>query len=176
MGINKKYKGLGFVEALIAMAMTAIIGLVLMKISANAIQQLHTLDLQDILAQRAVSTAVNIQKIATEYSSGLDGNNIFKDGGGTSRLLPGSCYGFLASDQINTDSIGQYNNGDPDFDRDVSLFSDDQDIFRVMCFVQRDSKMEKLVVKVYTGLVNMPGVATTDGDIKDYEQFSVIVL
>lgn len=215
------YKGLGFVEALIALMISGIVAVVLMSISANAMQELHTLDLEDELAQRAVSTGILVQNYATEASKGDPEENIFYN-----NLKMNQCYGFDVQGGetvgIDTTSICQLypftwsrddfvkgiyvtdpiDNTTTDDDGGIDpweetgaielneisncprsgdtriLSPDDTDFYRLFCiaYSKTANDKKKIVIKVFTGLSNMSGEATTDADIKDYEYYSVISL
>ena len=225
--INKirRYKGLGFAEALIALMISGVVAVVLMSISANALQELHTLDLEDELAQRAISTAVLVQNFATEASKGDPEDNIFYND-----LQTNQCYGFdvqggetvaISTDSVcmfqnnwfyikvkgtyDTTPIGSISDDDGGYDDggyddgmgpwesvpigsdeigncprsgDTRILSpDDNDFFRLFCIAYaKTSDKKKIIIKVFTGVGNMSGEATTDADIKDYEYYSVISL
>ncbi len=45
--VNKKYEGMGFAEALIALMIAGMVGIVLMRISSSTLRELAQLDMQD---------------------------------------------------------------------------------------------------------------------------------
>ena len=85
--LDKKYKGLGFAEALIAMMIVGIVGIVLMQIASNTLRELAQLDIEDALAKHAVSTAVDLQRIAIEDMTKVEDEKEFYD------ILQNNCYG-----------------------------------------------------------------------------------
>ncbi|HBB64385.1 MAG: hypothetical protein UR34_C0003G0020 [candidate division WS6 bacterium GW2011_GWC1_33_20] len=163
----KKYEGLGFVEALIALMVSGIVAVVLMSISASSIQELMRVDMQDLMAQYAVSTSVHIQKLAIEEANeNADDNNFLT-------LTQGKCYPFNTDEEESirfTEDAGSRNEY-----KDSSLVKNDPDFFRIMCVEYRDiTDSRKMLVKIIVGSNKFDGLATTDRDIKDYEYFAVI--
>ncbi|KKP66289.1 MAG: hypothetical protein UR61_C0001G0007 [candidate division WS6 bacterium GW2011_GWE1_34_7] len=170
--LKKEYKGIGFVEALIALTVSGIVAIVLMSISAEAIGELRKLDIQDSIAQHAVSTAVHVQNLAIEQAVDNPEGNIFLD------LQTNRCYKFNpVNGSLNTaEAIPVVSSTRNDFF--PSLVSPDSEYFRVMC-VQHFSAVgdgRKILVKIIVGSTKVAGQATTDTDIKDYEHFAIINL
>ena len=169
--LKKIYKGVGFVEALIALTVSGIVAIVLMSISAEAIQELRKLDLQDAIAQHAVSTAVHIQNLAIEQATGNPEGNVFLT------LQMNRCYTFDINDgSLNTSGFldsnsmtrSQYEN---------ALIEPDSEFFRIMCVqhpVEGDGR--KILVKIIVGSNRVDGKVTSDRDVKDYEHFAIINL
>jgi hypothetical protein len=176
MNKTMKYKGIGFVEALIALMVSGVVAIVLMSISANALQELHTIDTEDAIAQVAVSTAVQLQYLANQEAQGEPDDNVFYD------LTPNQCYGFSSPDEGLVESpICSYNTDTGDISancRGISGTTYGEGFYRIMCVLNSDSDSNKrrLVVKIFSGVVNLPGKATTDADVKDYEYYAVISL
>jgi len=180
--LNKKYKGLGFAEALIAMMIVGIVGIVLMQIASNTLRELAQLDIEDALAKHAVSTAVDLQRIAIEDMSREEDEKEFKD------ILEDNCYG------INPDGASFYtgtfdcpsesnNNGGgnrqnytriyEDKNGDGILDDDEQTQYFRLINV-KDINERRAVVEIITGVANMKGLNTTNKDIKDYRYLAVI--
>jgi len=63
---RKTYKGFGFAESLIALVVVGIVGIILIQIASGTLRELILLDIEDTLARYAVSTAVDLQRIAIE--------------------------------------------------------------------------------------------------------------
>ncbi len=177
--LRKVYKGLGFVEALIALTVSGVVAVVLMGISAEAIAELRRLDIQDNIAQHAVSTAVLIQDIAIKQAYlNADDENIFYN------LQPNRCYGFLTdpdTGEVTLDTESNYTSRDTYATSSVILDPDDSDnpeFFRVMCVAHNPSEADKskILVKIITGSNRVEGRVTNNRDVKDYEHFAIIVL
>lgn len=170
--LKKKYKGLGFVEALIAISVSGIVGVVLMGISASTLQKLHQLDIQDALAAHAVSTAVDLQKIAIRDATLPEEDKQFRD------LAETSCYGFSTqdSDQIDINPVSTkedlVRNRDSYKTRLVNPNDLDSDYFRIFCISSND--VDKIIVEIIVGSKRVDGQATTDSDVRDYSYLAVI--
>ena len=181
--LDKKYKGLGFAEALIAMMIVGIVGIVLMQIASNTLRELAQLDIEDALAKHAVSTAVDLQRIAIEDMSKEEKDKKFEE------LIasPVNCYG------INRDGTGfdtlfncpSKDNGNGGNDRqgytriyedkngNGTLDDDEQtQYFRIINVKDIDGR--RAVVEIITGVADMKGLNTTNKDIKDYRYLAVI--
>ena len=179
--LDKKYKGLGFAEALIAMMIVGIVGIVLMQIASNTLRELAQLDIEDALAKHAVSTAVDLQRIAIEDMS--TGDKKF-DRLGEDTI---NCFGINAegSDFV-TPSVecpsGDDNGGNDrqnytriyeDKNRNGVLDDDEQtQYFRIINVKEINER--RAVVEIITGVANMKGLNTTNKDIKDYRYLAVI--
>lgn len=170
--LKKKYKALGFVEALIAISVSGIVGVVLMGISASTLQKLHQLDIQDALAAHAVSTAVDLQKIAIRDATLPKEDKQFSD------LAVTSCYGFSTqdSDQIDINPVSTkedlVRNRDSYKTRLVNPNDLDSDYFRIFCISSND--VDKIIVEIIVGSKRVDGQATTDSDVRDYSYLAVI--
>ncbi len=172
--LKKKYKALGFVEALIAISVSGIVGVVLMGISASTLQKLHQLDIQDALAAHAVSTAVDLQKIAIRDATLPEEDKQFSD----LDLAVTFCYGFSTqdSDQIDINSVSTkedlVKNRDSYKTRLVNPDDLDSDYFRIFCVSSND--VDKIIVEIIVGSKRVDGQATTDSDVRDYSYLAVI--
>ena len=176
---KKEYKGLGFVEALIALTVSGVVAIVLMGISAEAISELRRLDMQDSIAQHAVSTAVIIQDLAIKEAYVNDEDeNIFYD------LQPQMCYGFdvdSSTGEVTLDTDRNFSESERDYYSTDSVIPDDSDnpeFFRIMCVAHNPSAADrsKILVKIITGSNRVDGKVTNNRDVKDYVYYSVIVL
>ena len=182
--LNKKYEGLGFAEALIAMMIVGIVGIVLMQIASNTLRELAQLDIEDALAKHAVSTAVDLQRIAIEDMSREEDEKEFK------KLIfnPANCYG-ISSDGTKFDSrlfvcpSESNNNGEgyrqnytriyEDKNGNGTLDDDEQtQYFRIINVKEINGR--RAIVEIITGVANMKGLNTTNKDIKDYRYLAVI--
>lgn len=180
--LDKKYKGLGFAEALIAMMIVGIVGIVLMQIASNTLRELAQLDIEDALAKHAVSTAVDLQRIAIEDMSREDKKF---DRLGEDTI---NCFGINAegSDFV-TPSVEcpskDNNNGEghrqgytriyEDKNGDGVLDEDEQtQYFRIINVKEINER--RAIVEIITGVANMKGLNTTNKDIKDYRYLAVI--
>lgn len=163
--LKKKYKGLGFVESLIAISVSGVVGIVLMSISASTLQKLHQLDIQDALAAHAVSTAVDLQKIAIEDIKLPDQDKQFYEG----NLTEGNCYGFDNTGKI--DSTIAYGLDEREAYKNL-LVNPQSEYFRIFCIKSNDNS--KVIVEIVTGSNKVDGIATTDSDVKDYSYLAVI--
>lgn len=164
LSLKKKYEGLGFVESLIALTVSGIVGIVLMQITASTLQKLHQLDLQDAIAMHAVSTGVYLQKIATEDMTRDD--KVFDDLIGKE----GICFGIRGEDSgIDMEKSGVNNRN---LFKDSSLVEPDSEYFRYFCVEKIDT--EKAILRVIAGSNKAAGLATSDNDTKDYSYLVVI--
>ncbi len=164
--LKKKYKGLGFVEALIAISVSGVVGIVLMSISASTLQKLHQLDIQDALAANAVSTAVDLQKIAIRDMTLAEEDKVFYN------LSNQTCYGFNTDGQINTNDTYNLSSQDRELYKEKSLIEGSSEYFRIFCV--RNNLVDKIVVQIFVGSNKVDGQATTDSDVKDYSYLAVI--
>ena len=159
---KKRYEGLGFVEALIALMVSGIVGVILMQISVSTLQKLRQLDVQDAIAIHASSSAVILQKIAIQDMGKSENQKDFYN------LVEGLCYG------INTDDAGINSQqvGNRDTYKDVYLVEEDSEFFRIFCVQKKYAN--KVIVKIVVGSNKLNGLATTDSDVKDYSYVAVI--
>ena len=179
--LNKKYNGLGFAEALIAMMIVGIVGIVLMQIASNTLRELAQLDIEDAIAKHAVSTAVDLQRIAIEDMSREGDEKKFD-------LIQGNCYG-INRDGTEFDSrlfdcpSETNNNGEGDRQDYTRIYEDENgngtldddeqtQYFRIIKVKEINER--RAVVEIITGVANMKGLNTTNKDIKDYRYLAVI--
>ncbi len=158
---QKKYEGMGFAEALIALMIAGMVGIVLMRISASTLKELAQLDIQDAIAQHAVSASVDLQKIALDDMTREDKQ--FDE----TRVIQNQCYG------IN--SLGTEITPEPiDCDQRSSYtIIPNTDYFRIIKIVLNTP--QKAILEIKTGSSKLGGEATTSTDIKDYSYLVTIV-
>jgi len=125
---EKKYEGLGFVEALIALTVSGIVSVVLMNISISTLRELRQLDVQDAIAQHAVSTSVILQKIAIQ--------DMTRDEKVFDELNSGSCYGFNLDGSIKEGAPVSENRSSYSMS---SLVEEDSEYFRIFCLKSKDA-------------------------------------
>jgi len=172
-GRYRKYKALGFVEALIAIAVAGIASIVLMSIAINTISQVVRNEIENNLTEKAVEGASMAKKIAAnnnESETGLfpqiDGNE-------------GNCYAFTGDNnnpefQMSGSDFQiacRYDAGERE--QCLSYKTQDQSIFRVMCILPDSVPSSGLVVgKIVTGLADCDGTSDKGKcKINDYEYF-----
>lgn len=160
--VSKKYEGMGFAEALIALMIAGMVGIVLMRISSATLRELAQLDMQDSLAQYAVSASVNLQKIAI-----ADMERDEKQFNETD-IIEGSYYDINEEGTEILPSPLTY----PD-ERDSFTLIPNTDYFRIFRVVSIDEG--KAILEIITGVSSMAGVNTSSTDIKDYKYLVTIV-
>ena len=181
--LTKKYKGMGFAEALIALMIVGIVGIVLMQIASSTLRELVLLDTEDALARYAVSTSVDLQKIAIEDMSVEDKKF------GALVESPSICFGInpegsdFVTQSVDCPSAENNNgesyredgytriyedkNGDGSFDEDEKT-----QYFRIINVKELNDK--RAVIEIITGVSNMKGLNTTNKDVQDYRYLVVI--
>lgn len=177
--LKKIYKGLGFVESLIAIMVSGIVATVLINIAAAAMRDLVRLDVEDAQAQYARSTAVIVQGVANRERLSTDGENMLDS------LQENLCYSLVkdpVSGEYSMDSTMPLSGRDTFKSEAVindGVSEDEGDYFRVVCVVQSrpgDPPSNKLLIKVIIGFNKVSGVLSTASDIRDYEYFAIINL
>jgi hypothetical protein len=165
---EKKYKGLGFVESLIALTVSGIVAIVLMNISASSLNDLKTLEIRDKLEFHAISTAVHLQNLAINAVLDDPDNNPFDS------LIQDKCYLFDESESIKLSS--PYNPEDREAFKNSPVPDDDDEYFRVFCVESDPTDKRKIYLKIIVGFSKMEGEATSKRDVKDYEYLAIINL
>ncbi len=136
---NNKYKALGFVESMIAIMILGMSSAVLMQITVNIMQDILQNEAIDDLTQYAIEGSEIIQDIAnrnrevggglfplrTEYENDLYDRNCFIFKLEDEEMV-------LAKDD-NGDWI-KYTSGDRDSYKDTAILSDEDELFRLVCF------------------------------------------
>lgn len=167
--LGKIYEGLGFAEALIALMIAGMVGIVLMRISASTLRELAQLDIQDAIAQYAVSTSVDLQKLAIADLILNEDDKLFR----TDMLIEGNCYNF---DNMAQQVFTNITCPDPlssSINRESFSKIPNTKYFRVIKVISHDTK--KAVLQIVVGVTEMAGVNTSNKDIKDYSYLVTIV-
>jgi hypothetical protein len=190
---SKKYKGLGFVESLIAIMVSGIVATVLINISALAMRELVRLDIEDAQAHHARSAAVVVQNIANRERARIAENpeetNIFYGLEETDcyRLVRDSgtgLYNFFS--EFGTEPFPLEKDRDSYIENakiDDGVNDDEGDYFRIVCIVnntradeQVENDTNKILIKVIIGFNKTEGIISNSSDIRDYQYFAVINL
>lgn len=169
--LSKIYEGMGFAEALIALMIAGVVGIVLMRISSSTLRELAQLDIQDAIAQQAVSASVDLQRIAIADLSKAGGSKEFDKITPPIPFPPPQgyqypCYGInsdnLTINNMNTNCV----RGDYTTITGTGYFR----TFHVLTLTP-----QKAIVEIITGVSNMAGEFTSSTDIKDYSYLVTIV-
>lgn len=172
-----KYVAVGFVEALIAIAVAGIASIVLMSIAANTTAQVIRNEISGEMTEYAIEGAAIIRKIADNHNNGqgelfpsIEGNN-------------GRCFSFEGSTDAprfvksgeNFTSICSYDSGERVQCKDSTL-DKDEDMFRLFCLApESDAQRDLVVGKVVVGLKDCDSVvANTKCEISDYEYYVAV--
>lgn len=179
---QRKYKGFGFAEALVALMISGVVGIVLLSISATAIAELRRIEVQDLLAQYAVNTAIQIQKGAMDANTVNEFIAVRRQDASEGIL----CYeidpeGFLNIEQghfgevieSGQSRINSYN------DLKYRIYDEngeETEYFRYACVGGIDlvDRPNTIVMDIIVGSVKFKGQYTTDSDIKDFRYIAVI--
>lgn len=171
---NKKYKGVGFVEALIAIAVAGIASIVLMSIAINTTNQVLRNDIESDLTEQAIEASAMVKKIANSHNAAID-EDLFPPITGNE----GSCFAIdgTTNDPSFPKSAGsfdvacRYDSGDRESCQLAA--SEDPEIFRVFCILPDSVISSGLVVgKVVTGLTDCAeGDEGGKCDVNDYEYY-----
>ena len=186
MNKERIYKGLGFIEALLAILVTGMASVALMDIAARTMTDTIRNEMTDTMTQYAIEGAEIVQVIADKER--LTGRDFFPDGA----LQANRC--FLMEEDVEEPSFQKDEESlfleyayleREDFKELAKLESDDQ-YFRIFCRTEDIDVSGKLVIgKIVVGLVNRsttvenyqlvyePGGIT---NIKDYEHYTIVKL
>jgi hypothetical protein len=173
----RKYEAVGFVEALIAIAVAGIASVVLMTVAANTIAQVIRNETSDKMTEYAIEGASMTKKIADNHNNsdeelfpGIDGN-------------VNNCFAFVGDvDQPEFQKSGEIFENVCDYDsgqRDqckASVVSEDDEMFRVFCMTPESDSARGLVVgKVVVGLRDCDEVVVNSKcELADYEYFTAV--
>ncbi len=183
--INEKYKGMGFAEALIAVMIVGIVGIVLMQIASNTLKELVLIDIEDTLARYAISTSVDLQKIAIEDIDKEEEEKEFEKVGenenncyginpeGTAFITPSIICPLAENDNGGSYRENGYTRIYEDKNGDGVLDDDEQTQYFRMIRIKEKTK-ERAIVEIITGVSSMKGLNTTNKDVKDYRYLVVI--
>lgn len=181
--LKNRYKGMGFVEALIAIMVTGVASVVLMGIAASTLRSLLNTEIQDKMSQLGRSGAVIAQGVADRETGELDEVDRFF----FQTSIENNCFGY----EVNA---GEYSFNSaiklPVETRSTYLTSlvEEEDVedrdkwyyFRVMCVEEIIEGIgitrPRALIKVITGYTKTEGSYTSTMDIKDYEYLAVINL
>lgn len=172
--MKKKYEGMGFVEALIAIMVVGVSSVVLMQIAAQTLQEMVQNDVIDVMTQYAVEGSVIVQDLATQEK--LSGQNIFPDAIG--------CYIMDAEDStysFRKTPAGDYVLYDLAKDRDSyrsdAVMNVDDNYFRLICINNYVGDGRFAITKIVVGQSKIgDGSATRKNMVKDYSYFTVVTL
>jgi hypothetical protein len=173
----KKYEAVGFVEALLAIAVAGIASVVLMTVAANTVAQVIRNETSNKMTEVAIEGASMTKKIAESHNNGdentfppIDGNinNCFAFEGGTA-LPEFEKQGDVFENVCNYDSGG----------RDqckASVYPGDDELFRVFCITSESDSARGLVVgKIVVGLRQCDEViANSKCELSDYEYYTAV--
>jgi hypothetical protein len=182
---DKKYKALGFVESMIAIMVLGMSSTVLMQITVNIMQDILQNEAIDDLTQYAIEGSEIIQDIAnrnrevggglfplrTEYEQDLYGRNCF-----TFKLEGEEMV--LAKD--TNDNWIKYDPGDRDAYKDTAILSEEDELFRLICFDRGmggiGGEPEYVTTEIIVGQRYGDGKITKGNLAKDYVYRTIVKL
>jgi len=192
--IEKQFKGLGFVEILIAIVVVGIVSAVFFSISASAMRDLIQTERIETMANIARDGFNIAQEVANQEKADVGStNNYFPDD-------PGECYIPLRDEEENPVYKFQKEDGSFVFFSDPSTFpfptEDRSDIvnyfettfgeseeyfwgenyFMLMCIESIDDTSRWANVFFIVGDMDVAGQLTNDSDIQDFKYYAVIDL
>lgn len=171
---KKKYEGMGFVEALIAIMVVGASSVVLMQIAAQTLQEMMQNEVIDTMTQYAVEGGVMAQDLATqERISEVD---VFPDVEG--------CYVMDVEDGVYSfrkNLSGEYISYDLARDRDTykveTEIPTDDNFFRLSCINSYVGESRFAIIKIIVGQSKIgDGSMTQKNMVKDYSYFTVATL
>ena len=187
---EKMYKGLGFIEALLAILVTGMASVALMDIAARTMTDTIRNEITDTMTQYAIEGTEMVQIIAD--NARLTGIDLFP----ADVLYANSC--FLMNDNIDAPSFFEDEEGlflsydypysylDREEFKEISKLESDEKYFRIFCRTSDNDINGKLVIgKIVVGLVSRD-VSEVDGElvygsggvanITDYEHYTIVKL
>lgn len=179
---RKKYKAMGFVEALIAIMVSGMSAVILMQIAANTMQNMIQNERIDQATQYAVEGAVIAQAIASKDK---------EVGGGLFPKLSGVDRCFAMEKKSNGDySFVQDENGAfksyvPESDRNLykeqAVVYDEKgektEYFRILCInYPPQENYSFLIGRVIVGQSTSSGTVSKGAQVKDYSYYTSIKL
>lgn len=183
---QQMYKGLGFVESLVAILVTGIASVALMSIASKTMTDAIRNEMTDTMTQYAVEGAEMIQVIADKER--LTGEDFFPD----SATQANTCY--LMSQDVDDPAFVKDDEGlfqdysylEREEFKELAKLEDDDQYFRIFCRTSDIDVNEKLVIgKLVIGLINRDAtledgqlVYETGGitNISDYEYYTIVKL
>jgi hypothetical protein len=173
----KKYDAVGFVEALIAIAVAGIASVVLMTVAADTVAQVLRNETSDKMTELAIEGASMIKKIGDNHNNGdeplfpeIDGN-------------VNNCYAFIGDvDEPHFQQSGDVFENVCDYDSGEreqckgSVVGEDDEMFRVFCITPESDSARNLVVgKIVVGLRDCDEVISNSRcELEDYEYYSAV--
>ena len=183
---EKMYKGLGFIEALLAILVTGIASVALMDIAARTMTDTIRNEMTDVMTQYSIKGAEMVQVIADKER--LTGQDTFPDTG----LQANKC--FLMNEDLNDpffqkdeeSSFIEYSYLDRETFKELAQLESDDQYFRIFCRTEDIDIDGKLVIgKIVVGLVNKSTTQENGqliykaggiANIKDYEHYTIVKL
>lgn len=172
--LKKKYEGMGFVEALIAIMVVGASSVVLMQIASQTLQEMMQNEVIDTMTQYAVEGGVMVQDLATQER--ISGTDIFPNTEG--------CYVMDVADGVYSfrkNPAEEYVSYDLLKDRETykteAEVSADDNFFRLVCINSYVGDERFAVIKVIVGQSKVgDGTITKKNMVKDYSYFTVATL
>lgn len=179
---ERKYKAMGFVEALIAIMVSGMSAVILMQIAANTMQNMIQNERVDQATQYAVEGAVMAQAIATKNK---------EVGGGLFPMLTGVDRCFVMVKKSNgeyefvKDESGTFKSYVPESDRnlykDQAVVYDEKgektEYFRILCInYPPQENYSFLIGRVVVGQSTSSGTISKGAQVKDYSYYTSIKL
>ncbi len=170
--IIKRYKALGFIESLIAIAVAGIASVVLLSISTNTLKQITNNEISDTLTEKAIQGAGFVRNIS-DRNIGLE-EEIFPPIYGNFNR----CFAFYNTEPSyffkEGDEYVQTCNYDNDPNNECERFLISDDIFRVFCITdQSDPSTGLLVGKVVTGIAGCQESTQGKCSLADYQYYTI---
>jgi hypothetical protein len=183
---KKLYKGLGFVEALVAILVTGVASVALMSIASKTMTDTIRNEITDTMTQYAVEGAEMVQIIADKER--LTGEDLFPG----DAVQANSCY--LMNNDVNDPSFVKDEDGvfqsysylEREEFKELAKLSSDDKYFRIFCRTGDIDVSGKLVVgEIVVGLVSRSATVddgqlvypeTGTANISDYEHYTIIKL
>jgi len=180
------YRGLGFIEALLAILVTGMASVALMDIAARTMTDTIRNEMTDTMTQYAIEGAAIVQVIADQER--LTGRDLFPE----TALQANRC--FLMEEDVDKPSFQkdeedlflEYSYLEREEFKELAKLENDDQYFRIFCRTEDIDINGKLVIgKIVVGLVNRSTtienyqlVYETGGitNIKDYEHYTIVKL
>jgi len=171
----KKYKGLGFVESLIAIAVAGIASVVLLSISTSTLRQITNNEISDTLTEKSIQGATFVRNIAQ------------RDLSSDEALFPNvsesinKCFAFYDTEPSyffkDGESFVQTCNYDNDPNNECEKFLISDDVFRVFCITDQSNPETGLLVgKVVTGIAGCDDSTEGKCSLEDYQYYTIFRL
>lgn len=174
ISLEKKYEGMGFVEALISIMVVGASSVVLMQIASQTLQEMMQNEVIDTMTQYAVEGGVMVQDLATQER--MSEEDVFPDTEG--------CYVMDVEDGVYSfrkNASEEYISYDLARDRETyktetEMIADDN-FFRLACINSYVGDGQFAIIKVVVGQSKVgDGTITKKNMVKDYSYFTVATL